>query len=346
MIGVSVIVCCHNSEKRLPETLKHLAFQLIPEQLNWEVIVINNNSTDHTNSVSYSEWAKYNLAIEIKVIDESKPGLSAAREKGFFEARYDYVLFCDDDNWLSENYVSNAFNIIHGDATIGVLGGCGIFEPELPVNSDIAQYASYFVNGPQTWAEYDHWVYGAGAVYRKKVYLELKRNGWKQITSDRIAKKLISGGDVEICFMFYLLGYRIIADDRLQFQHFVPLNRQTLTYILNLSFWINYSYVFLHCYVVLINNDQRSIKDIYSKWSKSLAKTTLQQLKLLIISKLKPGKNPFVDEKINLQKNLGILYSIFRNQKKISLHHACIKSLLKDATDFQNNQSIVKRLPA
>jgi GT2 family glycosyltransferase len=44
--GVSVVVCCHNSASRLPTTLHHLAAQEVPRDLGWEVIVVDNASTD------------------------------------------------------------------------------------------------------------------------------------------------------------------------------------------------------------------------------------------------------------------------------------------------------------
>ena len=43
-------------------------------------------------------------------IDENRAGLSFAREQGIHKANYDIVLFCDDDNWLDENYVSYVFH--------------------------------------------------------------------------------------------------------------------------------------------------------------------------------------------------------------------------------------------
>jgi uncharacterized protein (DUF1919 family) len=43
MNGVSIIICCYNSEKLLPETLKHISMQKVDNDLRWEVIIVNNN---------------------------------------------------------------------------------------------------------------------------------------------------------------------------------------------------------------------------------------------------------------------------------------------------------------
>ena len=260
-LGVSVIICCYNSAIRLPETLKHLALQNANAELNWEIIIVDNASSDDTSLVARKEWGKYRQqSIDFKVVDQPIVGLSNAREKGIMSAKYEYVLFCDDDNWLFDNYVETAFNIMSQDSSIGVLGGCGLYEPELPVNPEIASHTGYYVNGKQTWAETDHWVYGAGATYRKSVYMDLKNKGWQQLTSDRIGDKLSSGGDVEICFMIYLSGYKILADERLLFKHFVPSKRQKTAYIIELSFWLSYTTVLLTSYYTIFSDEKRPLK--------------------------------------------------------------------------------------
>ena len=122
--GVSVIICCYNSSERLPETLKHLAMQVVPHDISWEIIVVNNVSTDNTSEIAETEWRKYDHPfVKFRIIDEKKPGLSFARKKGAEEASYTYLIFCDDDNWLDPSYINNAFTILGNDSEIGALGG-------------------------------------------------------------------------------------------------------------------------------------------------------------------------------------------------------------------------------
>ncbi|MFZ4402312.1 MAG: glycosyltransferase family 2 protein, partial [Bacteroidales bacterium] len=121
--GVSIIVCCYNSAFRLPETLRHLAMQEVASDIPWEVIVVNNASTDDTSVVATKEWGKHLCNTAFKVIDQPIQGLSAARKMGVEQAIYKYIIFCDDDNWLAPNYVQLAFEIMNDDPEIGVLGG-------------------------------------------------------------------------------------------------------------------------------------------------------------------------------------------------------------------------------
>src|SRR5688500_17791752 len=95
--GLSVVICCYNSAERLPQTLRHLAIQKYSPGLNWEVIIVDNNSLDATADVARKEWAQYSTRVPLKVVTERDPGLSAARSKGVSSASFEFIVFCDDD---------------------------------------------------------------------------------------------------------------------------------------------------------------------------------------------------------------------------------------------------------
>src|SRR5438067_13925901 len=102
MDGVSVIVCCHNSAARLPPTLQHLAKQRLPDLTPWEVLLINNGSTDDTCAVAGQVWRTEGSPAPMRIVDQPKLGLSYARERGIATASYDTLVFVDDDNWLAD----------------------------------------------------------------------------------------------------------------------------------------------------------------------------------------------------------------------------------------------------
>ncbi|CAN5269706.1 hypothetical protein BH09BAC6_BH09BAC6_01530 [soil metagenome] len=327
--GVSIIMCCFNGGMRLPQTLMHLALQQVPAQIPWEIIVINNASTDDTSIVAEQEWKKYpGVSAGFCILSEPVPGKNYAFKTGVKAARYEYILTCDDDNWLQADYVARAFQIMNTDPKIGALGGCGIFEPEQPVNKNIEGLISWYVNGSQIWAGKEHWVYGAGSVYRKSILAGLINNGWQQITSGRKGSSLICGEDVEICFMIYLCGYKIVADDRLKFRHFVPLKRQQTAYIINLSFWLSYSHVLLNSYYPILNNDDRPINQIIDDWLIAASKTFLKSRIRLLYQKIKTGGKLDTEKSIAFNATYGIWYSLLKNRRRIIAHHTHLKSIL------------------
>ena len=84
--GVSIIICCHNGAERLPETIRHIARQRVPAHIPWELLIIDNGSTDDTALVARKEWQKHRVDTYIRIVRESTLGLSYARARGFREA--------------------------------------------------------------------------------------------------------------------------------------------------------------------------------------------------------------------------------------------------------------------
>jgi glycosyltransferase involved in cell wall biosynthesis len=327
--GISIILCCYNSGLRLPQTLKHLALQRLPTGIPWEIIVIDNASTDGTAVIARKEWSKYQVdGAGFTILSEPRPGKNYAFNTGLDAARFEYILTCDDDNWLNPDYLARAFQIMEADPAIGALGGCGIFEPELPSNPEISRFSHNFVNGPQTWADAEHWVYGAGSVYRKSALRKFMTRGWQQITSGRKGKSLICGEDVEFCFMIYLSGYKIAADEHLAFRHFVPLKRQTIGYIIDLFLWQHYSHVLMNSYYPILNQDKRPIEEIINKWLWGATKTYLKNLLWAAFKKLKIREQPTVEERIKFSGIHGTWLALLKNRKRIIDHHQQIKALL------------------
>ncbi|WP_186292790.1 glycosyltransferase [Mucilaginibacter corticis] len=329
--GISVIVCCYNSAERLPETLRHLALQQVPAAVPWEIIVIDNASTDATAVVAKQEWDKYgDKAIAFNILSQPVAGKNHAFNMGLKAAGYEFVLTCDDDNWLYPDYIARAYRVMAGDPKVGALGGCAFYEPQQPANSEIAEFSYYYVNGPQTWAETDHWVYGAGSTYRKSILTGLFDSGWDQITPGRKGKSLISGEDTEFCFMIYLSGYKIIADDELKFKHFVPLKRQNISYILGLSFWLSYSHVLMNTYYPILNADERPISQIINDWFFGATKTYLKNLLLLTLKKMKFWDKLTVAEQIKFNKIYGTWCALLTNRKKVIAHHKRTRFVLSN----------------
>jgi len=233
--GVSVIICCYNSVKRLPVTLAHLKSQVVFGQIPWEVIVIDNASTDRTAEVAQELWG--NLpGVPFRVVAEPKPGLINARKKGFEQAQYEFISFIDDDNWVAQNWVQTVFEKMQQYPRAAALGGRseGVFEVEPPAWFDEEQ--GCFAVGEQVPEEGDisfirGWVWGAGLNIRKSAWLKLIESGFEPILSGRKGKLLTSGEDNELCFAFLLTGYQIFYSPMLVLQHNIPKSRLEWKYL-------------------------------------------------------------------------------------------------------------------
>lgn len=91
-MNVSVIIPAYNAAQTLAETIQSLQAQTIP---NWEVIIIDDGSTDETAEIATK------LALEdsrLRVITQANAGVCIARNRGIEEARFDWLL------WEQVNY--------------------------------------------------------------------------------------------------------------------------------------------------------------------------------------------------------------------------------------------------
>ena len=232
--GVSVIICCYNSAARLPKTLAALAHQHCGHWLQWEVIIVDNGSSDNTAAIASDSWTMLNSSVPLRMVKELNPGLSNARKRGVAEAGYSFLLFCDDDNWLGENYVQGVFDILYSDNSIAACGGMGI-----PVFEDAEpfwfyEYAEAFALGSQEilreeWRQLN--LYGAGMGVRRSIIADLYNSGFTPLFSGRKGASLSSSEDCELSSIFILQGYLLVYSDELKFHHFMPKERATFSYL-------------------------------------------------------------------------------------------------------------------
>ena len=257
--GVSIIICCHNGASRLRETIRHIAMQRVPGHIPWELVLIDNGSTDDSAAIASTEWEKYDAPASLRIIDEPAVGLSYARARGFREAWYEYIVMCDDDNWLADDYVSSAFDIMSERSNIGALGGIGklVFEIDPP----LPEVCYIFAAGPQaahSGKVEANKLYGAGCVVRYSAYQKLLRSGFKSLLTDRLGAELTSGGDYELCFALAIVGYDIWYDERLRLYHFITRERLTWAYLMKYAHESSKSFNVISSYKMVLANGRLS----------------------------------------------------------------------------------------
>jgi len=92
---LSVVLCTYNNADSLAITLKQLSNQELQLKDCVEIIVVDNNSPDHTKQI-YADFSQ-TCSLVSNYFFESRQGLSHARNTGVANARGEYILFTDDD---------------------------------------------------------------------------------------------------------------------------------------------------------------------------------------------------------------------------------------------------------
>jgi len=239
MKGVSVIICCHNSEQRIEKTLVHIKQQEKTYDIPWEVVLVDNGSTDGTTSIARELWRQEEV-IKLIIVTEERLGLRYAREKGIKTACFGYIIFVDDDNWLSSEYVFKVYHNFESNSNVALIGGLGspVSDSLLPIWYDLYQKL-YAVGKPVLQSGVLHrdsgFIYGAGMALRKSAYENLELRGFYSLCNDRRGNQLSGGHDVELSFAFRLFGYDVMFDEKLVFAHYMDESRLTLHYLKRLS---------------------------------------------------------------------------------------------------------------
>ena len=258
--GISILVCCYNSESRLPKTLEYLSKQKLDSNYPVELVVVDNNSSDNTGLVARELWQLYGAPYPIFVIEDKTPGLSSARRAGVMTAQYEYGIFCDDDNWLNEDYLKQVVDLFESNPEAGTLGGASVPVSDAEFPPWFYSKAGSFAVGTQADRNGDitarGYVWGAGMAFRTAVLKNIYEAGIMPLVSGRRGNILTSGDDGEINAWFIFAGYRVFYSDRLEFKHYMPTERLTDDYfhkffeIIYPSDWATYSHYLTVKYMI------------------------------------------------------------------------------------------------
>ena len=86
MIDLTVAIPTYNGETRLPDVLKRLRSQINTESFNWEILVVDNNSTDHTAQVVRDYQDNWPDAFPLKYCFAPEQGAAFARQRAVEKA--------------------------------------------------------------------------------------------------------------------------------------------------------------------------------------------------------------------------------------------------------------------
>ena len=238
MEGISIIICCYNSATKLPVTLEYISKQEITKNIPVELIVVDNNSTDNTEYVAIKIWQQLNSSNEIafNIIKEYQQGLMHARWAGIQNAKYNYLVFCDDDNLLFPDYCKTCYNILSHNNDIVALGGQSILfnDKDIP-KWFLKSQRSYAVGKQKIKDGYTDNLWGAGIAIKKEIFIQFKEYGFHSMLVGRSGENLSSGEDTEICRWITLLGYKMWYTNELKLYHNIEQKRLNNEYLSKLK---------------------------------------------------------------------------------------------------------------
>src|SRR6185503_3925511 len=112
---VSIIIPAYNAGSYIEETLQSIFNQTYQ---SWEIIIINDGSTDNTLDVVKTFTDK-----RVDCITQKNGGVASARNKGLYFAKGEYVVFFDADDLMTPAFLSERVNTLKKEPSIGYVGG-------------------------------------------------------------------------------------------------------------------------------------------------------------------------------------------------------------------------------
>ena len=110
---ISVVIPAYNAEQFLDETLESVLSQTYE---NWECIIVNDGSTDNTESVA-KKWCEKDSRF--RLTDKENGGLSSARNWGIKESKAEYIAFLDADDLYMPNFLEICLeNLVEKDVDL------------------------------------------------------------------------------------------------------------------------------------------------------------------------------------------------------------------------------------
>jgi glucosyl-dolichyl phosphate glucuronosyltransferase len=227
---VTVTICTWNRAELLDQTLTRMHTLRIPADLDWELLVVNNNCSDNTDAVI----ASHQGVLPVRRVFESKPGLSNARNCAAAAARGDLIIWTDDDVLVDEGWLT---------AVVG-----GPIEPRFPVCPD-PDYLAAFPSLRDGFCGVDHdlpegilpadrLIYGANMAFRRTVHLDLPFDTSfgmkpKQLGTGNTSIALAMGGweEIDLLSKIRARGDQVVWVPAMTVKHYIDPRRMGIEYL-------------------------------------------------------------------------------------------------------------------
>ena len=236
-VDLTVAIPTYNGARRLPEVLERLRQGTTrTTTFTWEVIVVDNNSTDDTAKVVQTYQADWSNQHPLRYCFEARQGAAFARRRAFEEANGTLVGFLDDDNiptpdWMASAY---AFALAHPEA--GAYGSQihGVFEVTPPENFQrLAPFLAITQKGSKP-LRYEPQKRvlppSAGLVVRRQAWVDSVPS--KLVLTGRTSTSMVTSEDLEMLSHIQAKGWEIWYNPTMQIDHKIPRWRLEREYLI------------------------------------------------------------------------------------------------------------------
>lgn len=238
MVDFTIAIPTYNGANRLPQVLDKLRSQTDVEQISWEVIVVDNNSSDNTAEVVKQYQENWLSNVPLRYCFEPQQGAAFARLQAVQEAQGSLIGFLDDDTLPAPNWISTAVLFGKKHPKAGAYGSQihGVYEVEPPPEfGRIACFLAIIERGSQPHLYHPKMKMlppSAGLVVRQQAWLENVPE--KPFLSGRSGQSILNSEDLEVVMYIQNAGWEIWYNSEMHLYHQIPRQRLERDYLLYL----------------------------------------------------------------------------------------------------------------
>jgi len=236
-MNISAILCTYNRCQDLTKALDTIAVSKLPESVEWEVLVVDNNSRDQTRAVAEDFCRRY--PGRFRYLFEARQGKSHALNAGIRESRGDILAFMDDDVTVDSTWLQNLTAPLLDGKWVGV-GGPVLPQRQVELPKWISLDERYalgplvmFDLGPNS-AELTEAPFGTNMAFQKKMFD--KYGGFRTDLGPQPGSE-IRGEDSEFVYRLLEAGERLGYEPSALVYHSIPENRLRKEYFL--AWWFD-----------------------------------------------------------------------------------------------------------
>ncbi len=234
-MNFSIIIPTYNRSQLLKKSLINLSKLSYPRN-KFEVIVVNNNSTDNTEGV-IQKFILSHRELKIRYVFESKQGHVFACNTGIKVTRYSKIIFCDDDIDVTPNFIGLYRDVYRKFPKASIVGGQ--INADFPAKKGIHNYlrkTDLWMMGVCNNGNKMKLLTGIETVFSGNMSVALSRTQKKQPLFDEklghlFGKIMLYGQDYELCLRSHLEGKIVIYDPKIRVVNKIESNRLALRYV-------------------------------------------------------------------------------------------------------------------
>jgi glycosyltransferase involved in cell wall biosynthesis len=235
----SVVICTYNGEIRLPLVLDRLRSQQPVPDCHWEILIVDNNSSDRTASLIQHYQQNWPDTIPLHYTFEPRQGLAYARRRAIQVTGSPLIGFLDDDTLPASDWVSAAYRFSVAHPEVGAYGSeiRGDFEVAPPPNfHQIASCLAIIERGSHPFQYSPRrgvLPAGAGVVVRREAWVS-QVPAFPKLAGVCGHSLKAKGEDIETLTYLRQGGWPIWHNPQMKLSHYIPAARLERPYLLHL----------------------------------------------------------------------------------------------------------------